>query len=87
MRDKKHTWNHRVLAFKENTGEVYLQVTEVYYTDGVPDSYISSPIDVYGEDISSIEWTLKKMKKCLSEPILWGGDRFPEEYKPKKHES
>jgi len=72
-------WNHRVLAH-DCGDEMYFQIHEVLYTDDIPDGYTEKGISVGGESISSLKWTLNKMKKCLSKPILWAGDRFPEEY-------
>jgi len=74
-------WNHRILA-REHEGEVYFNIHEVYYKDGIPDGYTANPISVGGESIKSIRWTLNKMKECLKKPILWGDERFPQEYKP-----
>lgn len=75
------SWNHRILAH-DTDGEIYLQIHEVYYDkEGVPDGYTMNAIAVSGEDLDSIKWTLDKMKECLEKPILWAGDKFPEEYK------
>lgn len=76
-------WNHRILAH-EYKGEIYLQIHEVYYDDdGNPKSYTSEAISVGGESLKSITWTLNKMLQCRSKPILWAGDRFPNEYDSK----
>lgn len=74
------SWNHRILAHKSHR-RVYFSIHEVYYdTKGKPDAYTSNAITVEGDSIESIEWTLKKMKKCLKKPILWGGVKFPKKY-------
>lgn len=71
-------WNHRVLAHKYND-EVVFEIHEVYYDDnGVPNGYCSTRVS--GDSIKGIKWTLNRMKDCLKRPILWGGDKFPEEY-------
>ena len=74
------TWNYRVLATKTDEG-IYLQVHEVYYTNGVPDGYTEKPITIESDTLKGIRWQISKIKKCLGEPILWAGDKFPQEYK------
>jgi len=74
-------WNHRILAHKQGE-EIYLQIHEVYYDkEGIPDGYTANSISVGGESLKAITWTLNKMKECRKKPILWAGDKFPEEYK------
>ena len=74
-------WNHRVLASEQN-GEIYFQIHEVYYDkNDKPDGYTKNSISVGGENIKEINWTLNKIKKCLKEPILWAGSKFPKEFK------
>jgi len=76
------TWNHRVLAEVYPNGEVEFQIYEVYYdVDGTPNGYTANPVTVGGSEMKDLEWTLKYMKKCLKKPILFAGDRFPQEYK------
>ncbi len=74
-------WNHRILAH-EHKGEIYLQIHEVHYdADGNPKNYSINPVPVASESIKGITWTLYKMLKCRKKPILWAGDKFPNEYK------
>ena len=73
-------WNHRILA-EEYEGEVYFSIYEVYYKKSKPVSYTSHAVNVGGENIESIIWTLDKMKECTKKPILWAGDKFPQIYK------
>lgn len=73
------SWNYRILAH-ENNGEVYLQVHEVYYTNNIPDGYTSDPITVGSETLEGIEWTLNRMQEAVKKPVLWAGERFPNEY-------
>ena len=73
-------WNHRILAHKQEDNSIYFSIHEVYYTNNIPDGYTSNPISIGSEDIKGIKWTLNRMKECLKKPILWAGDRFPEEY-------
>lgn len=73
------TWNHRILAHKYNE-EVYLQIHEVYYDkNNLPIDYTQNPISVGGEDLKEITWTLNKMLECRTKPILWAGEKFPNE--------
>lgn len=73
--------NHRILAHEHN-GEVYLQIHEVYYDEnGAPNSYTEKAVFIGGEDLKSITWTLNKMLECRSKPILWAGEKFPNECK------
>ena len=75
------SWNHRVLAYKTNNG-VYLQIHEVYYNKkGVPSYYSEEPITVGDDDLDGLSFVLSEMIKCISKPILWHGDDFPNEYK------
>ena len=78
-------WNHRVLAHQyESLGEICydLRIHEVYYDkEGKPDAYTANSVGVNGESLRDIEWTLKHMLECLEKPILWEGERFPEEFK------
>ena len=74
-------WNHRILA-TEHKGEIFLNIHEVYYNDkGVPNSCTANPVSVSGETLKDLEWVLYKIKDCLSKPILWGDERFPQEKK------
>jgi len=74
-------WNHRILAHKFDSG-IYLQIHEVYYDkNGKIDSYTINPITVCGDDLESIKWTLDRMAECIDKPILWAGDKFPQEAK------
>jgi hypothetical protein len=76
----KSFWNHRLLAHQIGDN-IYFKVHEVHYSNKKPTLYSAEPVIIDGENIKTIKWTLKKMKKCLKEPILWAGERFPEEYK------
>ena len=78
------TWNYRVLA-REYNGEPYYSIHEVYYDeDGNPNGYVDQVASVNGEDISSIRWSLNKMKEALNKTVLWHGDKFPQKHESKK---
>jgi hypothetical protein len=71
-------WNHRVLAFKQDDGDLYLRIHEVYYDDNKqPNGYTANPVSLGCEDLSGLSWTLNKMKECLKKPVLWSGSDFP----------
>lgn len=73
-------WNHRLLA-SESNGELFFSIHEVYYDkNGSPEGYTKNPIYVGAENVDGVKWVLSKMMKCLQKPILWSGDRWPEEY-------
>jgi len=75
------SWNHRVLAHKHNE-EIHFKIHEVFYNKKrKPNAHTMLPISIRGDNIKDIKWTLKMIKKCLKKPILWHGDKFPEEYK------
>ena len=73
-------WNHRFLAELDGYGNIYLYIHEVYYDDDKkPNGYTKEPIVIGSEDLEGITWTLYSMLECREKPILWKGERFPEE--------
>lgn len=75
-------WNYRVLAYPDGQ-EVFFQIHEVYYDENkVPNGATEKGIKVNGSSLEEIEEDLKRMKECLTKPVLWGDERFPQEYKP-----
>jgi len=73
-------WNYRVMAI-EHKGCAYLQIHEVYYNNkNIPDSYTATPISIGGEDLDTLKDVVGKLSECLTKPILWYGDKFPNEY-------
>lgn len=80
------TWNIRVIATEEamigGPPEIDLSLHEVYYDkDGKPDGMTKNAIRVSGESLEALNWYIDKMKLALEKPILWGDERFPQEYK------
>lgn len=75
------TWNYRVLAFPDGTA-TFFQIHEVHYEDGVPCAYGEPHACVGGENMVELYETLDRMREAVAKPALWGGDRFPEIYKP-----
>jgi len=82
LKIKIMSWNHRILAH-ENNGEVYFQLHEVYYKNELPNGYTSNPITVGSETLKGIKCTLNKMQEAVKKPILWAGEKFPNECKVK----
>ena len=75
-------WNYRILAKICSNDEVSFGVYSVYYDEnGKPDGYSANPVEMSAEDIEYIRFDLDKMKEALDKPVLWEGERFPEEYK------
>ena len=74
-------WNHRVLVQKEGD-DLCFTIHEVYYDDdGRPDGYTERGIEVSAETIEALRQELKHMEECLQKPMLWGDEKFPEEWK------
>jgi len=72
------TWNYRIIAHKDGDS-YYYEIHEVYYDKtGKPDGYTKNAT-VGSESIEGIEWSLEKMKECLSKPIL-SAENFPDEF-------
>jgi hypothetical protein len=63
-------WNHRVVDLsKENDGEPWLEIQEVYYNEeGKPSAY-GDPC-VGGESIDEIQIQIQRFTECLAQPIL-----------------
>jgi hypothetical protein len=75
-------WNYRILA-REIPEEMYFAIHEVYYdSEGKPNAYSSEPVIVSSDSVKGIKWNLRRMLECTKKPILWAGERFPEEYDP-----
>jgi hypothetical protein len=76
-------WNHRILAH-EHSNEIELEIHEVYYDkDGNPNSCTKNSISVHADTLEGIKWVLERMTECADKPILYYGDKFPQEYKEK----
>ena len=81
-------WNHRVITENEDWNNKVFYIAEVNYDeDGTPISYGKKAVaiaDLYfaANALEELRWNLNQQLECLEKPILWGGDRFPEIYKP-----
>lgn len=59
----------------------YFDVHQVYYKDGIPNYIDKKPIQVSGNSINEINIVLCEVDRALNKPILWGDNRFPQEFK------
>jgi len=93
MKEMSPHWNYRILAFEEDNNEIFFAPHEVYYDDkGNPKSY--HPIGFGSDTIQGMKWQLSEIMTAVSMigsprkkyKILYGGEKFPREYKPKKDE-
>ncbi len=82
-KDINHTWNHRVLVDKYR-GELYFQVHEVHYENGVPSDYSMNGVPVHGSTMRELRWNLSKVTEGIEQPVLWKGKKFPQEYNKNK---
>lgn len=73
-------WNYRLMA-KEGRGEVWFDIHEVYYNNDIPTSCSKYPACVSGNSVDEVKEVLSKMTECLEKPIIWYGEKFPEEYR------
>lgn len=83
------SWNYRILVKVYTNGlgetEIAFSMHEVYYKKtGKPRAYSTEPISPHGESLTGVRKDLTYMRKALSKPILYWGDKFPKEYKLKK---
>ena len=70
-------WNHRIIKdVCQVTGETYLAIHEVYYEKGIPNAATKNPITISGENLTSLIWTVDRIKECLRKPILeWNEEK------------
>lgn len=81
------SFNKRVLAYEDGE-DMFLQVHEVLYDkNGKPDGYTVNGVTVGAHSIESMLEELKRFEEAIRKPILWAGDRFPEEYVPEAKDS
>lgn len=78
-------WNHRILAFKtkrpSGKWKVHFEICEVTYAkNGKFKGYQNGLIMTWRSE-KKLKWTIKKIALTFSYPVLWGGEKFPQEYK------
>ena len=73
-------WNHRVVDLsKENQGEPWLEIQEVYYNnEGKPCGYCDPCLG--GESIDEIQIQIRRFTECLADPILNAETDFNNEF-------
>lgn len=76
-------FNWRVMAHTDILSDngVYLMIHEVYYNNDIPTTYSIDGASVGGENLDDLKKCLEYHKEALNKPILWYGDKFPQEYK------
>ena len=74
------SWNYRILAHEDL--DTYFQIHEVYYNEeGKPDAHAKCGAIIGTDILSEMKDEIDLISSCLSKPVLWAGNRFPEEYK------
>jgi len=72
--------NYRVLAHQYGE-QVCFEIYEVFYEEKkVHEAHKINSLDVSGDNVKEIRRKLKQMKKATKKPVLWAGNKFPEEY-------
>lgn len=74
------SWDYRIMA-KEHKCDVWFDVHEVYYKDGKPICYSEKSISLLRTPLKEITNAINSVAESVNKPIIWYGDRFPEEYK------
>lgn len=72
----KTTWNYRVISFTHGE-DAWCAIHEVYYDDGVPTAYSSTPAVVMWdleEGDGAGSRTVDRMREALGKPVLTEGD-------------
>lgn len=77
--DQLTHWNHRIVRRYAPNGLDYLEITEVYYNGGKPNTFVIDPSSPFvaladfetdEERIASLRETLDRMRLALDKPIL-----------------
>lgn len=87
------SWNYRIIVTEHVlpiaswtvNKELIFEICEVHYSDNkgkIPKGY--TPASLAFDNTHDIKWRLKQMKKARKQPVLWGGDKFPQKYKKHK---
>jgi len=72
------TWNYRVIHTKNNLGEEYYGIHEVYYEDVTNKPYLrtADAVAAYGESLEDLRGSLERMLEALEKETLAPQD-FP----------
>jgi hypothetical protein len=69
------SWNYRVVKSKDDDGEEYFAIHEVYYNkDGSIKLMTEEPVSVGSDTAEGIKWVLQKMVDSLKEEVLVDGE-------------
>lgn len=84
------SWNYRLMAIertdevanKLNITEPYFEIRTCYYDEGktIPHSYADRGHPIGGEYVEDILVDLEYQSIALGKPIIWAGEKFPQEY-------
>lgn len=73
-------WNYRVLVTMDGDDHSF-DIHEVHYNEhGLPCGHTKRGATVGSYHIDGIEDVLERMNEALEKPILWGDDKFPEQF-------
>jgi hypothetical protein len=73
-------WNYRVLAYKNNLGEMFFNIFEVQYNEkNMPISYHPEPVELESESIYDLNTLIFDIEKAFQKRVLKMWD-FPNEY-------
>lgn len=77
-------FNFRVLAMQYPDSDLmHFAVHDVYYDErGKPNAYDDRTHSLDADTPKELVWMNRRVKEALKKPILWHGDKFPQEYKP-----
>ena len=70
-------WNHRVIRFKDETGEVFHKFSEVFYNDDGTLMGYHDPF-MWSEDVNGMQELADRLLKASAQPVLDESD-FKEE--------
>lgn len=70
-------WNHRVIRFKDETGEVFHKFAEVFYNDDGTLMGYHDPF-MWSEEVNGMQELADRLLKASAQPVLDESD-FPEE--------
>lgn len=77
-------FNYRVLAQQYPDSDfMHFGIYDVYYDEaGKPNAYGDRIHTLDAASAKDLKWMAKRTIEALAKPILWYGDKFPQEYNP-----
>lgn len=67
------TWNHRVIRFKDECGEVFLKFAEVFYDDDGTLMGYHDPF-MWSEGLEGMQELAERLLKATTQPVLDEGE-------------